>query len=102
MGLSPAPSTESMASALGSPRRSSQNTGGAATMATKIDSMNGTSNGAACRRADGEWRIYNVSNSGLADNLVTDICQDATGSYWFATANGVSRPAPAEKPAPRP
>ena len=62
----------------------------------------GTSNGAACRRADGEWRIYNVSNSGLADNLVTDICQDATGSYWFATANGVSRLAPAKKPAPRP
>jgi len=44
-----AASTESKASALGSPRRSSQNTGGAATTAMKIDNMNGTSNGAAAR-----------------------------------------------------
>jgi streptogramin lyase len=51
----------------------------------------GTGKGAACRRADGQWQVYNVTNSGLSDNLVTDICQDKQGNIWFATANGVSR-----------
>jgi ligand-binding sensor domain-containing protein len=30
-------------------------------------------------------------NSGLADDLVTDIGEDYEGHLWFSTADGVSR-----------
>ena len=50
-----------------------------------------TARGAACLTAGGEWRTYTAVNSGLTDDMVTDIAQDAGGNLWFTTANGVSR-----------
>ena len=40
---------------------------------------------------DGQtWKQYDVQN-GLADNLITGICQTDSGSVWVATGKGVSR-----------
>ena len=50
-----------------------------------------TGRGVACLTAGGTWHVFTTTNSGLADNMVTDIGQDTRGHMWFATANGVSR-----------
>ena len=38
----------------------------------------------------GQWRTFGVAD-GLADLIVTDICEDRNGQLWFATCRGVSR-----------
>jgi ligand-binding sensor domain-containing protein len=50
-----------------------------------------TSKGAARLGPDGRWSVYNVANSGLGDDVVTDIVEDTSGGMWFATSYGVSR-----------
>lgn len=42
------------------------------------------------RFAGGAW-TYFTSGSGLADNEVRSVTQDASGAMWFGTADGVSR-----------
>lgn len=47
--------------------------------------------GVARRLPDGSWRQYTTVNSGLTNNTVLGLCEEAEGGVWFATADGVSR-----------
>jgi ligand-binding sensor domain-containing protein len=44
------------------------------------------------------WRVFTSVNSGLADDMVTDVAEDQAGNMWFTTANGVSRLDAANRP----
>lgn len=37
------------------------------------------------------WSVYNVTNSGIASNVVNDIAFDGLGNIWFATRAGLSK-----------
>jgi len=46
--------------------------------------------GVARLNSDGQWKIYNTVNSGLAWNHVLALAQDGQERIWFATGRGVS------------
>lgn len=50
----------------------------------------GTQDGLLYRDSDGEWTVFNSQNSGLSDNVVTDLEPDGEGGLWIGTQNGLS------------
>lgn len=40
---------------------------------------------------DGTFTTYNINNSNIPDNLITDICLDADGGLWMSTYTSITR-----------
>jgi ligand-binding sensor domain-containing protein len=51
----------------------------------------GMRHGLVCIGPDGSWKKHTIDNSGLPDNMVSDIAIASGGSVWVATEGGVVR-----------